>query len=297
MDINASALGALFTGFKTTFNKALSTSTVRWSKIATLVPSSTGEELYAWLGAIPRFREWVGDRVMKKMSAEGYSIRNKTWEASVSVPRESIEDDQYGIYTPMVQMMGEQAAVFPDDLVFDLLENGFSKKCFDGKPFFSDKHSGAGKELQSNLSSAPLTSENYGAARAQMMSITDTEGKSLKIIPDTLVVPPALESTALRLINAELVAGGETNIYRGTAEVVVAPELTGSDTAWYLLCTKNAIKPFIYQERRKPAITQRVNPDSDSVFERNTYEYGADLRGNAGYSLWQLAYGSTGTRS
>ena len=40
-----------------------------------------------------------------------------------------------------------------------------------------------------------------------------------------LVVPPTLEKEALELINAERSAAGATNIYRGSAELLVSPWL------------------------------------------------------------------------
>ncbi len=50
-------------------------------------------------------------------------------------------------------------------------------------------------------SKAPLTAENYEAARAAMMNMKGDEGRPLGIKPDTLVVPPTLEGAAMRLLN------------------------------------------------------------------------------------------------
>ncbi len=74
MIINQQNLAALFTGYKAAFNTGFRTSEIYWPKLATLVPSSTSVELYAWLGQFPRLREWVGDRVIKSMEAHKYSF-------------------------------------------------------------------------------------------------------------------------------------------------------------------------------------------------------------------------------
>ena len=50
-------------------------------------------------------------------------------------------------------------------------------------------------------SKAALTADNYKAARVAMMEMRDDEGRPLGIKPDTLVVPPSLESDALKLLN------------------------------------------------------------------------------------------------
>ena len=70
-----------------------------------------------------------------------------------------------------------------------------------------------------------LNAANYGAARAALSSMKGDYGRPLGIMPKLLVVPPALESAALKIINNELSAGGETNEWKGTAEVLVVPWL------------------------------------------------------------------------
>ncbi|GHU32363.1 hypothetical protein FACS189497_13900 [Betaproteobacteria bacterium] len=37
-------------------------------------------------------------------------------------------------------MMGQDAALHPDSLLFDLIRRGGTEKCYDGRPFFSDSH-------------------------------------------------------------------------------------------------------------------------------------------------------------
>jgi phage major head subunit gpT-like protein len=50
-------------------------------------------------------------------------------------------------------------------------------------------------------SKAPLTAENYEAARSAMMELKGDEGRPLGIQPDTLVVAPSMEGDAMRLLN------------------------------------------------------------------------------------------------
>lgn len=74
-------------------------------------------------------------------------------------------------------------------------------------------------------SRAPLTAANYAAARASMSSIKGDQGRVLGIRPNVLVVPPALEASALTLLNTDTNDGGGSNPWKGTAEVIVAPWL------------------------------------------------------------------------
>lgn len=140
MIINQANLTALFTGYKAAFNQGFRGITPQWQAIATLVPSTTREEKYGWLGQFPRLREWIGDRHVKNLSAGDYSIKNKKYESTISVPRDDIEDDSYGVFSPLFQEMGHAAATHPDDLVFTLLAAGFTSLCYDGQYFFDVDH-------------------------------------------------------------------------------------------------------------------------------------------------------------
>jgi len=74
-------------------------------------------------------------------------------------------------------------------------------------------------------SKAALTGANYAAARAAMMGFRADGGRKLGIKPTVLVVPPALEEAALEILNADRNAAGATNVWRGTADLIVTPFL------------------------------------------------------------------------
>ena len=149
MIVNQQALRGIYTSFKVIFQKAFEQNETLWQRIATLVPSETGEENYKWLGKIPHMREWIGDRQIQNLSASDYTIKNKDFELTVSVPRSDIEDDRIGLYKPIVESIGQSAKQHPDELVFKLLPGGFVNKCYDGKAFFASDHVvGDGKSLR-----------------------------------------------------------------------------------------------------------------------------------------------------
>lgn len=69
----------------------------------------------------------------------------------------------------------------------------------------------------------------------------------------------------------------------------------GSGTAWYLLDTSRTVKPLIFQKREDYEFTRLDRPDDDHVFWTDEFVYGIRARVNAGFGLWQLAYGSKDT--
>lgn len=140
MILNRMNLSILTTAFKAAFAVAFAGAETHWGHVATQVPSTTSENQYAWLGQFPQMREWLGDRVVKNIKQHDYAVRNKTFEATVGVPREAIEDDQFGVYTPLMSELGRSSAEHPDTLVFGLLASGFTTTGYDGQYFFDIDH-------------------------------------------------------------------------------------------------------------------------------------------------------------
>lgn len=140
MIINQGNLKAMYQSFRTIFNEAFQGVTPTWMRVAMEVPSTTRQEVYAWLGAFPKLREWIGDRVVKNLKLHDYMIKNKDWESTIEVDRNDIEDDTLGIYRPIIQEMGRSAAIHPDELVWGLLSAGFTALGYDGKAFFAADH-------------------------------------------------------------------------------------------------------------------------------------------------------------
>ena len=292
MIVNQANLHGLTVSYSTAFNKSFETMQPNYQKVATVVPSTTGEQDYKWLGQIPSMKEWIGEREIQSLSAYDYTIKNKNFEQTVGVPRADIEDDKYGVYSVLFSQMGEAAAMHPDDLVFGSMMDGFEKKCYDGKPFFAADHK-SGDETYSNKGNERLSRDSYKKARSSIMSIKGDKGESLKLVPDLLVVSPALEEEAKLILEADQISG-TTNVLKGTAKLHVEPMLAANENYWFLLCTNRFLKPFIYQIRKKPKFVSLIKDTDENVFMLGEFLYGVDGRSNAGYGFWQMAYGSTG---
>lgn len=138
--VKAAIIQALFTSWKGDFQKGLDSADPQWSKIAMEVKSSSKSNTYGWLGKFPTLREWIGDRVINSMKEHAYTIVNKTFESTVGVDREDIEDDEVGIYSPIFEEMGRAVQVQPDQLIYSLLASGTTTECYDGQYFFDTDH-------------------------------------------------------------------------------------------------------------------------------------------------------------
>ena len=157
-------LKAIETQFKKDFATGLGLIKPQWDLIAMKVSSNTKVNTYGFLGQFPKMVEWINKRQRKAMQAQGTSIENKLYESTVGIPRTDIEDDQVGLFRPMVQQAAQSAAELPDDLVFGLLKTGKTTLCYDSQNYFDTDHpvfanvdgTGASKE-QSNITTGTKT--------------------------------------------------------------------------------------------------------------------------------------------
>lgn len=140
MIINQANLTNLYLGFQTAFNNGLQQAKPQHELISMAVPSNTRTEKYGWLGKFPNFREWAGDRVVQSLKVHDHEITNVSYENTVGVERDDIEDDQYGVYGPMFQEMGRATRAHPDQLIWPLLAAGFTGLAYDGQYFFDTDH-------------------------------------------------------------------------------------------------------------------------------------------------------------
>jgi phage major head subunit gpT-like protein len=226
MIVNPQVLDLAYRGFKTVVTDAMMEAKTYADQIAMTVPSASRDETYGWLGAFPSMREWLGPRNVQNLVANGFTITNRKFEATLEVTRDEISDDRLGIFKPMFAEMGQAARRHPEELVFGLLASGFTSLCYDGQFFFDVDH-----------------------------PVTDAAG-----------------------------AVTQVSNFQG-----------GAGTPWYLLDTSRQVRPIIWQEREKYEFQQLTQENSEYVFLNDRYLYGIRARVNAGFGLWQLAYGSRQT--
>lgn len=176
MDINASTLRSIYTGLSTAFNARLASTQTLYSTVAMTVTSATAMNEYPRMDDLPGIREWVGDRLIHDLSAQTYIIRNKEFEGTIGIKRSSIEDDQFGFYTPIAAQMGQNAAEFPDQLVWPIWKNGDATLCYDGQNFFDTDHPGF----------------NEDGGEVSVSNFTAGAGPAWYLVDDTQVIKPMI---------------------------------------------------------------------------------------------------------
>ncbi len=289
MLITLPAIQALQTGFRSHFDAGWR-STPTWSdRLATTVPSNTRTNTYGWMARLLAMRKWVGPRIIENLKTHAYQLENEPYEKTVGVDKDDIKDDMLGVYAPLFAELGRVGKKWPDQTVKRALQAGTTEEGFDAVAFFSALHdlNPAGNQ-SNNFTGTALSTTNFSAVRAAMMSYTGEDGESLSVYPNLLIVPPQLEDTANTIVTAERGASGATNVQRGQAEVLMIPELANEATTWYLADTTSPIKPLIWQLREAIQMASLTAATDQNVFMIKQFLYGLEGRGVAGYGPWFL---------
>lgn len=282
MDLNVNTMDALFTALNASLNKGIAQAWNGWQKFAMVINSNSSVERYPVMLIEGTMREWIGPRVVHTLSGKTLDVRNRDYEHTESVSRNDIEDDTIGLYSPVFEAMGVNAANLWGMLATEALCN--PGNWADGAAFYkSDRQ--FGRATINNLVSGELSLENYETARTRMLSFCDASGSPLGLMPDLLVVGPELEGVAKQILKADLVADGTmtvSNVHKDEAEIVVDPFMVGDHSAkWFLICTTRGVRPVAVQKRKEGALI-RWDADSDvCVKEHNRNDYGLHYRGAA----------------
>jgi len=304
MDITPANVAAAREGYDVLFRKGIATAPNRAATWAKPINSTGPAENLSFSRGIPGLREWVGEREIVNLDAATMRLVNKTYERTVGVDREAFEDDKLGHYNDDIQMLGMRAAQLPDKLLAELFNSSFvttgpGGAGYDAVAFFSAAHPRPGRLAnQSNKGTAALAEASFNAAKLALATLQDDKGEPLDLVEAgtglVLVVPPALEATAVGLVSVRTLASGAENPLYNAAKVVVWSRLT-STTAWFLGVEGLPVKGFIHQMRRKPELASKNMPTDDNVFFDRQLLFGVDTRQAAGYGMWQVWYGSDGT--
>jgi phage major head subunit gpT-like protein len=266
-----------------------------------------------WVGETPMMKKWVGPRERKGMRAYLHSVKLAKYATGIPIDRMTVAYGASGaVQKRLGQFLQEQAQVYQQLAMTELLSNPTG---YDGVSIFSASHPFAyGASTFSNYTTNALTRANYNTARAAMQVYRTERGRYWTIMPDTILVGPALEEPAKELFSATRAvaldeSGSEAtqfavtssaipNVWQGELKVVVDPQITGSTYQyyWFLLDTKRpSIKPVIIVEGRKPVAIPRTDMDDPHRYDYDEFLYGVEGDFAAAAGFWQTAYGALST--
>lgn len=296
--INRAKLEASFQSFSTAFDKALAEAPAKGLEVCSQFPSDAPVETYNWLGSVPAMTKWVGDRTIKKLRAEKYTIENFDWANGIEVHRDDFRDDKLGLVGKRIADLARQGQKAIDAEIARVLNNAFGAAGgtgYDGQFLIDTDHTAsteAGQASQSNSGGvAALDATSLDAGIKAMAAFKDENGDPLGIWPTHLVVGPSAWPAARDLVLKEYLAGGGSNPHHGLLKLVMLPRITANK--WFLVDMSQGVGPLIVQTRQAPMLRDpNLGEQSMEFFMRKNFHYGADMTFGVGIGLWQTIYGS-----
>ncbi len=262
MDINRANLSALFKTFQTAWQQGLEQRPEdNAAFVATEFPSSTASNFYAWMDKVPGFRKWVGDRVYANVTGQRFEVVNEDYEDSVRLSVNDIEDDQYGVYAPIISMMAQNWLELKREKTIEVFTA--NKGTFTGYALVSDSHDYGDYALDNKATDA-LSATSFEAAIEAAAAWQFSDGTLVKPRWTHLVVGDKLRNTAWNIVvNTKIQDSSATidNPNSGRVALAVWPELQGDyDDYWFLVDASRPIKPVALQIRKEAAPLMDTDP-------------------------------------
>jgi len=280
----------------------------QYSKIYNVLSSSKAIERDWGMGAFGDWtkRESQFDTVAYKTLSPGLdrTYIHDAFTQGFMITREMYDDDEYREMQKMPKAMARSGRAKLEKDAASLLINGFkgdgvgegAYQIYDGKALFSEAHplldsNGVGV----NLATGSLSDTSLKTAIKLMREIPDDAGNLVQFKATKLIIPPALEDTAIRLLKSAQITGSDyndTNQFLNSygIEIVVLDYLGaaagGSDTAWYLQDGSRHEMNFFW--RKRPEF--KWQEDFDTFIAK----YRGYMRYSYGVSDWRGIIGSTG---
>ena len=222
---------------------------------------------------------------------------HKAFTQGFQIERELYDDEQYKQIQKFPKAMARSGRASVEKNAFKLFVDGFTVNGYDGLPLFSAVHPLLNHATKKgiNLITGVLDRANLEKAIRLMREIPDEAGNLIQFKADRLIVPPALEDTARRLLHSTLVSGGELNdtnefMARQDIKIEVMDYLGavagGSDTAWFLQDSTRHELNFFWRKK----FEFKWEEDFDTFVSK----YRGYCRYSYGYSDWRGIIGSKG---
>ncbi len=241
-----------------------------------------------------------GSAIAYDNAQEAFTARynHETIALGFSLTEEAIEDNLYdSLSSRYTKALARAMAYTKQTKAASVLNNGFSAGVYaggDGVALFSTSHPLISGGVNSNTQStaADLNETSLEAAVIQIAAWTDERGLLIAAKPRKLVVPPALQFVATRLLETQLRTATADNDINAIVSNSSIPEgytvnnyLT--DTNAYFICTDvpNGMKHFV----RTP-----LSNSMDGDFDTGNVRYKSRERYSFGFSDPLGMFGSPG---
>jgi phage major head subunit gpT-like protein len=216
------------------------------------------------------------------------TYKHTTYSKGFQVEKELVDDEQYNQINKASKALARAARATIETKAAAVLNNAFTTTGgFDSVALVSASHVRADGGSTSNLIGALALSEaNLEVAMQLASQQVDERGLKIQMMPDTLIVPRALEYTADKILKSAQMPGtnnNDINPLQGKFKVVVLDYLT-STTNWFLV--DSTMNPLNFFWREKLSFKNETDFDTDVA------KYKGRMRFTCGFSDFRGILGS-----
>ena len=275
----------------------------QYPKIFNVLTSNSATETDHGMGAFGDWEERASETTAvsyaKIKDGGDVTYKHKAFTKGFMIGRELYDDEKYGQMKKMAKALARAGRAKVERDAISVLLKGFSEsegfKGRDKKTLFHEQHDLVDSNKKcSNMMTEALSEASLKKAIQMMASQLDEAGNLIQMKATKLIVPPALEDTAIRLLKSTQLPGtnnNDTNAYlNDRMEIVVMDYLGeiagGSDKAWFVQDGSRHELNFFW----------RVKPEfkNEEDFDTFVAKYRGYMRYSYGFSDWRGMVGSTG---
>jgi phage major head subunit gpT-like protein len=298
-----------------------------YAAYTTTVPTESETFEDGWIGRMPKYREWLGPRVVHGPGPQTYQVTVQNWENTYGIDEFTFDDTKFGIYYPMIGDLGLQGRRQPGFVIRDMLENtgsqtGGRQNGLDGLTYFNTAHLiniyrsslgtysndvRGGITVGSTTVGGALSGVAVGTTAEYMGTYQAEDGERFGIVPNLLIAPPTLRAECEVILKNQSSAPtngwqtfGPTNTQVGAADNIwkrfgidymIEPNLM-SNTNWYLADTMKSVKPVRWIQREGTVVVPRVSPTDENVWVNHQLLWGGKMRGTSAWGpSWLMVKG------
>jgi len=305
MSQNTKAVNSLLADINTDFNTALAKDPKTYLGYCSEIKPELLKTYFSALFDTSGWKEWVSTRETVDPLEINYDMVVKDFSNGIKVDRNTIDDDQSGLYKDLAEDKARGWNEFLLDFSQVLLAKGTETssklegfydsaqniKCYDDGAYFATDHTFLGQSAQSNY----LTGAQYefglsalALVQAHMFKLKNPAGNYFRVKPDTIMTATNIYYEADNMFKTDTLLAGAGDEDRkaarnplkdvGIRQIFNNPWL--DDDQYILMNTSRVIKPVVSGMKQLP----RFMVDDD--VKKKFIEYFLDARCNFVFGHW-----------
>ena len=226
------------------------------------IAALTGINVETWDGTSDLTSETI-----ESPATNGLSLSYSGYGVSVNISKFDVLDVP-GIVEKASRKLGQAVGYKYQQLAFASVSNSFTTTVVDGIALCGDGHTTASGATRDNKLTSALDRAALATAIQQMREFPSYSNQYTNFadMPLVLIVPPALEQTAIQILDSQLSSDQmQVNMFAGRPISLVVSPLLSDANDWFLTTGMTEDSPYQMWERSAPVYTIHEDDDNRKI--------------------------------